>query len=81
MKKELNIFDKPRNLKRLLITFFTLLVVLIVVDFFIPKHSYFHWDHMPQFFAVYGFLSYVLLVFVAKAWRHIVKRDEDYYDR
>ena len=81
MKNELKIFDNPKNVKRLLGFFFSVLTVLLIVDFFIPKHSYFHWEDAPNFFAVYGFISYVLLIFIAKGLRHFVKRDEDYYDR
>jgi hypothetical protein len=32
------------------------------------------------FFAVYGFISCVSLIFIAKALRLLVKRKEDYYD-
>lgn len=81
MKKELKIFDNPKNLKRLLGIFFSVLIILLIVDFFIPKHANFPWENAPNFFAVYGFLSYVALIFIAKGLRRFVKRDEDYYDK
>jgi hypothetical protein len=56
------------------------LVVLLIVDFFIHKHGHFPWEVAPEFFAVYGFIACVSLIFVAKILRFIVKRKEDYYD-
>ena len=39
MKKELKIFDKPRNVKRFLVIFYISLAVLLIVDFVIHKHA------------------------------------------
>lgn len=80
MKKELKIFDKPENVKRFLGVFYASLVVLLIVDFFIHKHAEFPWEDAPDFFAVYGFISCVGLIFIAKLLRIFTKRDEDYYD-
>jgi hypothetical protein len=78
--KELTIFDKPENVEKVLWILFTSLGVLLVVDFFIHKHAHFSWEGAPEFHAVYGFVACVLLIFVAKILRKIVRRDEDYYD-
>ena len=80
MKKELHFFDKPKNVQRFLKVFFGSLVVLVVIDFFIDKHPHFPWEGAPAFYAVYGFVSCVALIFIAKILRKIVRRDEDYYD-
>lgn len=79
-KREIRVFDNPKNVKRFLIGFFVVLGLLLVADLFVEKHPDFPWEGVPAFFAVYGFSAYVLLIFVAKLWRRIVKRDEDYYD-
>jgi branched-subunit amino acid transport protein len=81
MKRELKIFDNPKNVQRFLYFFYFALLVLLVVDLFIPKHGHFPWENAPEFFAVYGFISCVSLIFIAKLLRKIVKRREDYYDK
>ena len=80
MKRELKIFDNPKNVKRLLTIFYISLVALLVVDFFIHKHADFQWEEAPNFFAVYGYVSCVLLIFIAKLMRIFIKRDEKYYE-
>lgn len=80
MKRELKIFDKPENVKRFLGFFYVSLVVLLIVDFFIHKHADFPWEGAPDFFVVYGFVSCVGLIFIAKVLRIFIKRDEHYYD-
>ena len=80
MGKELKIFDRPENVKRLLRGFYIFLVLLLIVDFFIHKHGYFPVEGYPDFFAVYGFVSCVLLIFIAKVLRLFLKREENYYE-
>lgn len=80
MKRELTLFDHPRNVKRFLLVFYICLFVLLMIDPFIDKHGEFEWENMPAFFAAYGFVSCVLLILVAKIMRLWIKRDENYYD-
>jgi len=76
-----HIFDKPENIKKLLIIFFSTLVVLLAIDFFVHKHAYFPWEEWPEFYAIFGFVACVILVLVSKyILRPLVKRKEDYYD-
>ncbi len=77
---ELKVFDDPKNVKRLLVVFFGALIVLLVVDFFIHKHADFSWEGVPNFFAAYGFVSCVFLIFIARILRPMIRRDEDYYE-
>ena len=57
-----------------------LLDFLFLSDFFQKKPA-FQWENWPGFYAVFGFVACVLLVFVAKhILRPLVMRDEDYYD-
>lgn len=80
MKKELTIFDKPENVRRLRIGFFIALILVLVAEAFVEMHGEFPVEHFYGFYAVYGFISYVLLIFVAKVLRKILMRREDYYD-
>ena len=75
------LFDKPRNVTRLLGCFFSSLVVLLIIEFFVHKHPHFPWEGWLEFYAVYGFVACVVLVLAAKyILRPIMKRREDYYD-
>jgi hypothetical protein len=75
------LFDKPRNVKILLRSFFSSLLVLLVIELFIHKHPHFPWEGWQEFYAVFGFVACVALVLAAKyILRPLVKRREDYYD-
>lgn len=75
-------FDKPGRVSLFLRIFFAACVVLFLCDAFVPKtHLHFTWESSFGFYAVFGFVSCVVLVLIAKyALRPLVKRDEDYYD-
>ena len=76
-----HLFDNPKNVKRLLMIFYALLGVLLAIEFFIHKHTYFTWEEWHGFYAVYGFVACVCLVLVSKyVLRPLVKRRESYYD-
>lgn len=81
MKKELTIFDKPENVKKVRIGLYVSCAILFICDFFIHKHGHFLWEEWTGFFSIYGFVCCVGLVLAAKhILRTLVKRDEDYYD-
>lgn len=80
MKKK-HIFDNPNNVRRLLKILFAILVLLLIPDFLLHRHTYFAWEQWPQFYAVFGFAACVVLVLIAKyVLRPLVRREEDYYD-
>ena len=79
-QKELTFLDSPKNRWRVQKYFYISLLVLLLVDFFIHKHGHFSWESAPCFYAVYGFIACVSLIFIAKLLRLLVKRKEDYYD-
>lgn len=78
--KTLSFFDKPRNVKGCLLVFYAILVVLLGYDFFVHKHDAIPLGNAPEFFAVYGFIACVVLIFGARVLRLFVKRDERYYE-
>ena len=79
-KHELTFLDSPKNRRRVRKYFYISLVLLLAIDLFISKHGHFAWEEAPFFFAVYGFIGCVGLIFIAKVLRLLVKRKENYYD-
>ena len=79
-QKELTFLDSAKNRWRVQKYFYISLLVLLLVDFFVHKHGHFSWENAPCFYAVYGFMACVSLIFIAKLLRLLVKRREDYYD-
>jgi hypothetical protein len=80
MKKELTIFDNPKNIRRLQMGFFVALVLVLIAEAYVDMHGQFSVEHFYGFYAVYGFISYVSLIFISKLLRKILMRKEDYYD-
>jgi hypothetical protein len=72
------------KLKRWLRILFAISALLFLADFvvyhFADKHPHFAWDGRPGFYAIYGFMSCVVVVYAARLLRPLVMRDEDYYD-
>lgn len=79
-KNDVTFFDKKKNLDAFLLVFYFSLIVLLGVDFFIHKHDHVEIGNAPEFYAFYGFISCVMLIFIAKVLRVLIKRDENYYD-
>ena len=79
-KKELTFLDSAENRRKVVRYFYVCLILLLIVDFIIAKHGHFSWETAPAFYAVYGFVACVSLIFVAKLLRLLVRRNEDYYD-
>ena len=59
-----------------------ILALLVLADALATKtYQRFPWDSLPGFGALYGFLSCVLIIVVAKALgKAFLYRREDYYD-
>jgi hypothetical protein len=75
------LFDNPRNVKILLMLLFGGCLILLIINFLVPKHGHLSWEEWSGFYAAYGFVACVLLVLVSKfVLRKLVKRREDYYD-
>ena len=63
------------------VSIFTLLALLSIVDLLSDGHyGGIHWESIPVFFVLYGFLSCLALVVVAKLWSILLGRNEDYYE-
>lgn len=75
-----HIFDKPRNVQRVIRTLYALCGLTLLLDFVIHRHVDHAWESLWGFYCLYGFVACVLLVLVAKEMRKVLMRGEDYYD-
>ncbi len=74
-----HLFDKPRNVSRLLTALYIICVLLFIMDFILHRHAMNKWDDITGFYAIFGFVACVALVLIAQQMRKILKRKEDYY--
>lgn len=80
--KEWTWFDHPQNIRRLRLGFYAVLVLLVLPDFFIHKHTLFSSvEAWPGFYAMFGFIACVAIILISKVLGFVLKRREDYYDR
>ena len=58
------------------------LIILIIVDFIIPRHEiHFFGDKIPAFWSLFGFFACVLIIILSKWIGHLgLMKDENYYD-
>ena len=72
--------DKPANVQRLLKVFYVICALLFAADFIVHRHTKIALEEFPAFYAVFGFVAFVMLVIGSIALRKLVMRKEDYYD-
>jgi hypothetical protein len=75
-----HLFDRPRNVRRLLYGLYSTCALLLALEFLYHRHVQHAWDGWPGFYAGYGFVGCVLLVLVAKVLRRFLQRAGNYYD-
>ena len=73
--------DDPRNVTRIVWALVAICAALLLADAFYDKHGVFAIEHVFAFYALFGFVAYVGLIFLGKGLRTILMRPEDYYDR
>ena len=75
-------FERPGNVRLLIAALVVCCIALVVADLFYENpHPHFEIEKSFGFQAWFGFVSFVILVFLGRFLRLIIKRDEDYYDR
>ena len=72
-------WDKKANVDWLFRVLYAVSALLVIVDFFVHRHTEHPWEHVKAFYPLYGFVGIVLLVLLAKVLRRLVMRPEDYY--
>lgn len=71
--------DRPGSANKVFWALAAVCLVVFLLDFTYEKHAYFDFEHIPGFFAIYGFVMFTGLILAAKALRELIKRPEDYY--
>ena len=72
--------DRPSSIRLIIRVLMVACAVSVVADFFYHKHGDYHFQEWIAFDTAFGFLAYVGLITAAKGIRHLLMRDEDYYD-
>ncbi len=72
--------DRPGNVRRLFTAFYVLCGLLVLLEVVVDRHEAHPWEGLPAFYPLYGFVSIVVLVLLAKLLRRAVMRPEDYYE-
>lgn len=75
-----HIFDRPRNVRRVIWLLYVACAISFLADAFVDRHIDHPWEALFGFYGIYGFVACVLLVLVAKELRRVLMRKEDYYD-
>ena len=75
-------FERPGNVRLLIAALVVSCIALVAADLFYENpHPHFELEKTFGFQAWFGFLAFVIVVFLGRFLRLIVKRPEDYYDR
>lgn len=72
---------RPKTIRLLWWIFGTILALTVAGQLFIHFHAYFEVDGWFGFYAIYGFLTCVGMVVLAKLLGFVLKRPDDYYFR
>lgn len=72
---------RPESIRRLWIGFAIVLGATVLIEILVPIKGYFAIDDLFGFGALFGFLSCVAMVIVAKVLGFFIKRDETYYTK
>ena len=72
---------QPETRRKLWIAGIVILALTVVAEIFIHMHAYFSIADFFGFNVVYGFLSGVVLIVIARVFSVLLKRKDDYYDR
>lgn len=71
---------RPETIRKLWFGLGAILIVLVLLDFFVTHEAKFTVDGWFSFYAIFGFIACIILVYGSKALGLIFKRPENYYD-
>lgn len=74
-------FEKKSSLRIMIVGLIIVCIGLFLAEFtFENDHTHFELEKWKGFQAAFGFLAFVVIVFLGMGLRLIIERDEDYYD-
>ncbi len=74
-------FEKANRLRVLLIVFLILCLCLFVIDFFVKRYVYFEIESTYNFYSIYGFIMFSIIIFGSRLLRLLLGRPENFYDK
>ncbi len=74
-------FEKSSRLRALVIAFMILCVGLFAIDFFVKRYIYFEIEGMYNFYSIYGFIMFSIIIFGSRLLRFLLGRSENFYDK
>ena len=74
-------FEKTSRLRALLFTFLFLCFCLFVADFFVKRYAYFDIESTYNFYSIYGFIMFSIIIFGSRLLRFLLGRSENFYDK
>ena len=74
-------FEKSNRLRALLFAFIVLCVSLFLIDFFVKRYIYFEVEGLFNFYSIYGFVMFSIIIFGSRFLRFLLGRPENFYDK
>ena len=74
-------FEKNNRLRAVLIAFIVLCGSLFIIDFLVKRYTYFEVESLYNFYSVYGFVMFSIIIFGSRFLRFLLGRPENYYDK
>ena len=74
-------FEQNNRLRVVLIAFIALCGVLFITDFFVKRYIYFEVEGLYNFYSIYGFIMFSVIIFGSRFLRFLLGRPENFYDK
>ena len=74
-------FEKSSRLRAVLTVFIILCVCLFAIDFFVKRYVYFEIEGVYNFYSIYGFIMFSIIIFGSRLLRFLLGRSENFYDK
>ena len=73
--------ERPEVAQRIRYVLYAVCAALALAELFVHRHTVMPLERIPAFYAIYGFISLVGVVLLAKLLRRAVSRPENYYSK